>query len=171
MNADVSTLQQQVEALTQRVQSLELQATASGKTKTVVVNNTTTLPVPAQPSAKLGEAFLPMGGGSTNNRDWTTLTGAQIAFDPKKFGQVVSVRFEGAGYIIGGEVHARLIDITHNTIYYNTELVFNTNSATWKQSAKFQIPTTPATFQVQILSTSGETAFLQDSRLLLETKN
>jgi hypothetical protein len=124
-----------------------------------------------QNSAKLGEAFLPMGGGSTNNRDWTTLTGAQIAFDPKKFGQVVSVRFEGAGYIIGGEVHARLIDITHNTIYYNTELVFNTNSATWKQSAKFQIPTTPATFQVQILSTSGETAFLQDSRLLLETKN
>ncbi|MBW7955416.1 hypothetical protein H3C66_01665 [Patescibacteria group bacterium] len=164
------SLQAEVASLSAQVQQLTLQATAAGSTKTVVVNNTTTTVTPPASSGKVREEFLPMGGGSTNNRDWTNMTAAQIMFDPKKFGQVMSVRFEAAGSIIGGEVHARLIDVTHNVIYYNTELVMNTSTPTWVRSAKFSIPNSPATYQVQLLSTSGETAYLEGSRLVIESK-
>lgn len=167
-----AALEADIAQLSERVGKLELQATASTKGKTVVVNNNTTTTVTAPTgTGKIRETFLPMGGGSTDNRDWTNMTGAQIMFDPSKFGKIVSVRFEAAGYTIGGEVHARLIDVTHNTIYYNTELMFNTNSPTWKRSAKFSIPSSPVTFQVQLLSTSGEMANLQDSRLVIEIQD
>jgi len=164
--------------LSDRVDTLEVQATATGKPQTTVINSTTTntITVPATPASsgngtgKIREVFLPMGGGNTDNRDWTTMTGAQIMFDPRKFGQIVSVRFEAAGYIIGGEVHARLIDVTNNVIYYNTELVFNQSSADWKRSSSFAIPNSPVTYQVQLRSSSGETAYLQDSRLVIESR-
>lgn len=164
-----SSVQSQLDDLSTRLAALELQATAAGKNTTTTVVKNTTITQPT--SGKITETFLPIGGGSTDNRDWTTLTGAQIMFDPKKFGQIVSVRFEAAGYTIGGEVHARLIDITNNTIYYSTELMFNTNNPTWSRTAKFSIPTSPTTFQVQLRSTSGETANLQDSRLVIEMRN
>jgi len=161
----------QMAMLSDRVDALEAAATASGKNKTTIINtNTTTTVTAPATSGKVREVFLPMGGGSTNNRDWTNMTGAQIMFDPRKFGQIVSVRFEASGSIIGGEVHARLIDVTHNVIYYNTEVVMNTDNATWKRSNSFGIPDAPVTYQVQILSTSGETAYLQDSRLVIESK-
>ena len=166
--SEASSVETTLENLSARVAALELLATPSGKNTTTIVNNTTV----SQPATgKVTETFLPIGGGSTDNRDWTTLTGAQIMFDPKKFGQIVRVRFEAAGYTIGGEVHARLIDITNNTIYYSTELMFNTSNPTWTRTAKFSIPTSPTTFQVQLRSTSGETANLQDSRLVIEMRN
>ncbi len=164
--------------LSDRVDTLEVQATATGKPQTTVINSTTTntVTVPATPTSngngtgKVREVFLPIGGGNTDNRDWTNMTGAQIMFDPRKFGQIVSVRFEAAGYIIGGEVHARLIDVTNNVIYYNTELVFNQSSADWERSSSFTIPNSPVTYQVQLRSSSGEMAYLQDSRLVIETR-
>lgn len=165
-----STIEEQLAILNGKVAQLEKQTSSTSGMTASPAPHQNSSQVQQSSNGKAREVFLPLGGGSTNNRDWTTLTAAQITFDPQKFGQIQSVRFEASGSIIGGEVHARLIDITHNTIYYNTELIFNTSSPTWSRSQKFGIPEQPVTYQVQIRSSSGELANLQDSRLVIETK-
>jgi outer membrane murein-binding lipoprotein Lpp len=167
--SDSSTqLQSQVQALAAQVSALEIQVASSSSSQT-----TKSAPViaPSQTIVPAREYYVPLGSGSTYNRDWTPITGAAVNFQPAKYQPIKKVYFEAAGSIISGEVHVVLADVTHNRIYYEGELVFNTSNATWQRSQPLVLSNAPSQLEVQIQSTNGELAILNDSRLVVETGN
>src|SRR5690606_10643609 len=104
--AELST---QIQTLTTQVNSLQAQIASFGSAPVSKPATTTT------PSAPSREYYVPLGSGSTSNRDWTPLTsGGAVTFDPRNYQPIKAVYFEAAGSIIGGEVHAVLVDVTNN---------------------------------------------------------
>lgn len=164
-------------SLSAQVDALELEVTRMSNVVMGGVSQGSPAPVtaPTVPSSTAvsppREFILPLGSGSTDNRDWTPITAASVEFNPAKYQPLRKIRFEAAGSIISGEVHVLLTDITHNVTYYNAELIFNSSTPTWKRSQPITLSSSPSQLQVQILSTNGEMAVLNDSRLVVEVGN
>lgn len=166
-NSNVVGLISQVASLSEKVAALESQVASASQTFKPIAStqSDTQLTSPSR------EYYVPLGSGSTTNRDWTAITGAAVNFNPNKYQPIKRVHFEAAGSIISGEVHVVLADLTHNRVYYEGELIFNSSSATWKRSQPLMVASTPGQLQVQIQSTNGEMAILNDSRLVVESGN
>lgn len=165
---ELASLSAQVDALeleVTRMSNLVIGGVGQGSPAPVNVSQPTTAASPPR------EFILPLGSGSTDNRDWTPITAASVEFNPAKYQPLRKIRFEAAGSIISGEVHVLLTDITHNVTYYNAELIFNSSTPTWKRSQPITLSSSPSQLQVQILSTNGEMAVLNDSRLVVEVGN
>lgn len=159
-------LEVSIASLSARVEELETQLQSQQSQPRAAVSSG-----PAATTQPGREYFVPLGGGSTYSRDWTLLSGAAVDFHPSKYQPIKKVYFEAAGSILGGEVHAVLVDVTHNVVYYNSMVVFNTSNPTWQRSQPIVLSNARSQLQVQILSTSGELAVLNDSRLVIETGN
>jgi hypothetical protein len=146
--------------LTQRVAKLETQITQTRPSSTVYVSS------PSNGSSpKVKESVFFLGSGSTSNRDWTEISAAQIQLDTNNFTKIKEVRFEAGLSIIGGEAHARLVNQTDSAPFYTSEVLNNTNTATWQTSSPLILPTGSKSYTVQLKSTSGETAILEGARI------
>jgi hypothetical protein len=163
-SADFAALQTQVSLLATQV--------ASQSAQTVDINQKTLVsktPPPLRSSTPSRQFMITLGSGTTNSREWTA-TAAEVRLDPSKYAKIIGAHWEAAGSIIGGELAVRLVDLTHNTTYYDAGLVFNTSSPAWKQSSPVILATTPAVYRLEIKSSSGEIGQLHDSRLVIETQ-
>lgn len=171
LSAEINALELQLMHLSSSSSSQSMQITQNNNQTTQTTQTSTSVTTPSTTAVAVSpprEFILPLGSGSTDNRDWTPITAASVEFNPAKYQPLRKVRFEAAGSIISGEVHVLLTDITHNITYYNAELVFNSSTPAWQRSAPITLANSPSQLQVQILSTNGEMAILNDSRLVVE---
>lgn len=149
--ADVRALLAQV---SQRLDTVESQLN-----KPAAPATTTTVKTEAR------EYMIYLGSGSTDNRDWTVISGAGVNLDMSKYHNVREVRFEAGLSIINGEAHARLFNQTTGQPFYTTEVWHNTSNASWKTSSVVSLPNGTNYYSVQLRSSSGELANLVGARL------
>ncbi len=117
------------------------------------------------PKSEAREYVIYLGSGSTDNREWTVISGAGLSLDMSKYHNVREVRFEAGLSIINGEAHARLYNQTTGQPFYTTEVWHNTSSASWKTSSALSLPAGTNYYSVQMRSSSGEMANLVGARL------
>lgn len=156
-------LQTSIQNLWTKLTQVEEAATTT-RTVTQVIEREVSVPIGG---SSVKEQIFYMGSGSTNNRDWKTIDAATITIDSNNF-IIHEVRFEAGLSIIGGEVHARLINKDSGGFISNSELQHNNQTATWKSNVINLIPGNN-TYQVQLKSTSGETATLHGARIKIYT--
>ena len=134
-------------------------------------------PIPAPPStnttkiisqtSKFQKQSLFLGSASDNKTYWVD-TGAEITLDSKDYPSSVLVTFEASLSIPGGEGSARLINVINGLIFYQSTVMNNNNTPTWKSSEKFALHYGENTYRVQLRSTSGETVTLHGARVVVE---
>jgi hypothetical protein len=135
----VTLLQQNVTALEQKIAVLEasisaLNQTSAVQTKPMTVSNVT------KKVTTPSDTSLFLGSGQTDNRDWVTLTSAAADVDLSSNLKIKEVRFEAGLGIIGGEAHARLIDMTTGDPIYDSEIYGNTDAGQWVSSGPLHLP-------------------------------
>jgi|GEM_PF-6417328 len=147
----VQQLQKDLNSLTTRLTQLEgkIGATNRGQTAT----------------SSLKEITIFLGSGSTYSRDWTNIPSAVANFDPSSYPKMKSMYFEAALSIVGGEAHARLVNLTTGGVFYNSELSNNTSASKWNSAGPIYLPSGNDQYEVQLKSTSGEKASLDGARL------
>ncbi len=152
-NAVIATLAAQIQDLNQRITTLENNhSKKSGTTKST-------------PSPSVKESVIYVGSGSTANRDWTDVSGAQTDINLDNFSHIKSVHFEAGLSIVGGEAHARLVNKTTGGVFYDSEVSNNTSQGMWISSRPLYLLGGNNTYSVQLKSTSGETANLIGARI------
>lgn len=152
--SDTASLEERVTELEKRVKALE---------KKISVGTSSTTKTGATK-----EVVIFMGSGSTHNRDWTTITGATVDFNPAEYGTIKEVIFEAGLAIVSGEAQARLIDLTTGTIYHQSQIANNTQPAVWQSSVSFPISQAARKYGVQLRSSNNEQAILEGARLRIK---
>lgn len=165
---DVSTASATLEKLQAEVTNLKaaIATIAASSTTTTIRSNTSTTNV-ISASYPTREYVVPMGGGTTTNRDWTELPSAQVIFDPKNYQPVKALYVEVAGSIVSGEVEVMITDMTHNRPYYEATLIFNSGTAAWKRSQALAVPPGASTLQLSMRTSNGELATVHESRIVV----
>jgi uncharacterized protein YxeA len=138
-------------------------ADSEAKTETTTVTKYVTQTTPA----KFTNQVIYLGAATTTQRDWTT-TGVEVTLNSANYPAGTTIRFEAGLKIIGGEAWARLVNKTTGAIITLTEVSNNTNTTTWKGAPAFQIHSGNNMYAVELRSSSGETAVLDGSRIILE---
>jgi hypothetical protein len=160
LNDRLSGLEASVSALQSTVNQLQNNKNSKIATK---LSTTKTSSTPTQTS-------LFLGSGQTDNRDWITLTSAAADVDLASYLQIKEVRFEAGLGIIGGEAHARLIDLTTGQPIYTSEIYGNIDPGQWVSSPPLNLPAAKHNYAVQLRSSSGEMANLIGARLRIVSK-
>ncbi|MGD9129584.1 MAG: hypothetical protein PVJ09_03805 [Candidatus Woesebacteria bacterium] len=151
--ASIASLAAEIQDLKSRITALEKKPAA----KSTIPQSS------AQPAVK--EYFVYLGTGSTTSREWTDMSSAVAYINSSNYPKVKNIELQAALSIIGGEVHARLINKTTGHIFHNSEIFHNTSSSTWKSSPALALTAGNNQYMVQIKSTSGEKAQLDGSRI------
>ena len=166
-------------ATNQKIENLEQKITELQKNYATLLENQSQLKSPAKNSTtqttQLNQTQNPsftnqviyLGSATTNHRDWTK-TGVEVTLNSAEYPQGTQARFEAGLKIIGGEASARLINKTTGAIISITEVSHNTNTTTWKGSTPFKLHSGTNIYAVELRSSSGETAELDGSRIILE---
>lgn len=156
------TSSEQLNELGEKVDQLEQQVTELQQTSSTQTQSVTTQ-VTTHSTVKEYAVFL--GSGSTTSTNWIDLLSAQGEIDLSKYGSVVDVRFEGTLSIIGGEVRARIINVTTGQIITESEIYHNNNTYTWRTSSSMPLQAGNNLYRVQLRSSSGELAKIESSRI------
>jgi TolA-binding protein len=118
-------------------------------------------------SANFNTETLYLGSGSTTNRDWTD-TGQEVRIDSADYPSGVKALFEAGLSTDGGEVWARLVNQTTGAIITISEVWHNGSTTKWQQSPTFQLHPGSNIYEVQLRSSSGETARLDGARVVIK---
>lgn len=148
---DLSSVKAEIGSLSARVAAVEKKLGVKPK----VVN----------PSSNVKEVMIYLGTGGTDRRDWTDMTAAVADVNFDSYSKIKAVYFEAGLSIVGGEAHARLINLDTNSVFYETEVFNNSSSSVWKTAQVLVLPSGSTKLGVQVKSTSGEYASLDGSRL------
>lgn len=153
---ELATANQTISDLTDRVATLE------GIKPTVNNNNVTVVK-----SSEFQKQVLYLGSADTVNRDWTD-TGVEVTINSADYPSGINVVFEAGLSIEGGIAYARLKNKTTNGIYYQSEVTHGTSEITWKSSGEFNLAAGNNIYVVQLKSSSGEKAYLNGARLVID---
>ena len=119
---------------------------------------------PTAPTIVFQPQTIFLGAASTIKHEWTN-TGTQVSLNTNDYPAAVNAVFEAGLSIVGGEVWTRLINQTTGAVMSITEIYHNNSNVTWKTSPTFKLHSGYNAYEVQIKSTSGETARLSGARL------
>lgn len=119
-------------------------------------------------STTFDDQVIYLGTATTTSRDWKE-TGVEVTLNSSSYPEKVRASFEAGVSIVGGEVGARLKNKATGAIIAASELQAGGSSTTWKSSPSFSLFPGSATYVVELRSTSGETAYLQGSRLIIRS--
>ncbi len=150
------SLQATVSSLLSRINKLETQTSepAIGSAPTAPTAST----IIFQPQT------IYLGSANTIKHEWTN-TGTQVSLNTNDYPAAVNAIFEAGLSIVGGEAWARLINKTTGAVMNITEVYHNNSNVTWKTSPSFKLHSGYNAYEIQIKSTSGETARLSGARL------
>jgi len=126
--------------------------------------STTTSPLAYSAPITFQPQTFYLGSASSNKREWTN-TGVEVAISSYYYPTDVSVVFEAGLSIVGGEVWARIKNKTTGAIMNITEVWHNNDNIVWKSSPAFKLHHGNNTYEVQLKSSTGETANLSGARL------
>ncbi len=147
--------------LLSRIEELESQVEALQKSsggRTTVINS-------ANDGVKEFSIFL--GSGDSSSTTWSDIDGLQAKIDLSKYSNIKEIRFEGSLSIVGGEARARLYNKTTSQPIVESEIMHNTNTATFKTSGNIHLQQGENLYVVQIRSSSGERAYLSGGRVTI----
>src|SRR5579859_117206 len=150
--SQVQQLRKDLSSLTTRLAQLETKLDATPRAKTTT-------------KSSLKEITIFLGSGSTYSRDWVAIPSAVANFDPSSYSKIKSIYFEAALSIVGGEAHARLVNLTTGGVFYSSELSNNTSVSKWSSAGPLYLQSGNNQYEVQLKSTSGEKASLDGARL------
>ncbi len=141
-----------------------------GETKTIVEKQTT--PTQSIPSAQ--EIYIPLGSGTTANRDWTDIKSAEAYIDTSKYSGNISVSWEAFlyNYTGNGATFARLYNVTDKTNVWFSELTIDgANSSIRVASGKINLAAGNKLYRVQLYTNTGYEARIDNARVKIVTGN
>jgi len=150
-------LQASVSSLLSRINQLEQSQTSDPAIGATTTTSTT-------PTIVFQPQTIYLGSANTIKHEWTN-TGTQVSLNTADYPAAVNAVFEAGLSIVGGEAWARLINQTTGAVMSITEVFHNNSNITWKTSPSFKLHSGYNTYEVQLKSTSGETANLSGARL------
>jgi len=150
-------LQASVSSLLSRIENLE-----QTKIPDPAIGSAPT--APTTPTIVFQPQTIFLGSASTIKHEWTN-TGTQVSLNTNDYPAAVNAIFEAGLSIVGGEAWARLINQTTGAVMSITEVYHNNSNVTWKTSPSFKLHPGYNAYEIQIRSTSGETANLSGARL------
>jgi hypothetical protein len=160
----IETALEQSAAANQKIEDLEQKITKLQASYDAAAQNTQTKQTAA---LSFSNQVIYLGSATTNHRDWTK-TGVEVTLNSTDYPRGTQARFEAGLKIIGGEASARLVNKTTGAIFNISEVSHNTNTTTWKGSPPFSLHSGNNIYVVELRSSSGETAVLDGSRIILE---
>jgi hypothetical protein len=159
----VANIQSSLQDIWSKLNSVEKLASTPQTTTTVVEKETVT----QVGGSSVKEQVFYLGSGSTNSTSWVDVPAAQTTLDSYNF-DIHEVKFEAGLSTIGGEVYARLVNKHNGVAITGSTVSHNSQAATWK-SATIDLGTGSHTYQVQLRSSSGETATLHGAQIRIYT--
>ena len=113
------------------------------------------------------EYIIPLGSGSTSKSDWENLISTETVINPAVYGSILEA------YLIislknptkNGQVEARLYNVTDNNVVYGSHVVMNGQTEQTITTQKFALPSASKLYRMQLKSTLGYDASLENSRL------
>lgn len=148
-------------SLTQKVKDLEVQINKGTKTPVQSVSPT------LQSQSPVKEYYIPLGSSSSGATEWTDLPGIEAYLAPLNYGKIKSLYFE-AGLRIptgNGRMYARLKNVTDNVGLAESEISRDGGSAGMVSSGQIPVPQNTKLYRVQIKSTMGAEALLENARI------
>lgn len=128
--------------------------------------------VKESPQPLVKEFYIPLGSGSTTNRDWEELTGVEAVIDSANFPNVKSIIFEAVLRIpsANGMVYAKLYDLTNKHDVWFSEV--SAEGPTSYRAESNQISLSPGRnlYRVKMKSTMGYQALLDSARIKIILK-
>lgn len=155
----------ELEFLALKLKLEQLEASLAAINKKTQLDTKQSKKIQISETSNIKEHFVYLGTGSTTSREWTNIDATAAIIDTANYQNVTAVYFEAASSIIGGEVHARLLNKTTGGIFNESEIANNSSSTIWKTSTKIALDHGRNEYLVQIKSTSGERANLDGARI------
>lgn len=126
----------------------------------------TKTPVPQSTGLRI--TYIPLTGGSTQNTDWTTITGSQFTLNIGDYGANAYATWDANLRVdnANGTTYARLYDKTHNIAVNGSEISLTNNStATDVTSGALQFWSGNNNYVVQVKSLNSFWAFVDSGRV------
>ena len=113
------------------------------------------------------------GKGSSQENDWTNLTGTEFYFDTRDYPGLVEVYFEANIKLFNGNgtAYARLFDVTNGIGVTGSENDTSSQSDVWTKSQKVYFWSGRNLIRVQAKSLTADTAVYNQGRLRIVTEN
>ena len=115
------------------------------------------------------EMYIPLGTGSVSNTDWTDLPGVEAYVAPDNYGTIKEMYFEASIRIPtgNGRVYARLKNVTDTVSLFESEVSNEGSTGELVSSGKLPLPQSTKLYRVQLKSTLGAQAVLDNARIKL----
>lgn len=97
------------------------------------------------------EIFIPVGSGSLKKKDWDDVSGLEVTIDTTKYSGIDSIVFEATLWPEGGngKAHARIINITDNNPFIESQITSSSSSGSLHTSANIPFPSGSKKYGVQ----------------------
>jgi hypothetical protein len=132
------------------------------------ISNQPVQATPAQTASQsVREFFVPLGSGSTKEKDWTDIPGASAYIDANNYAGIKSVAFEGSMRIPQkvGKAYVRLYNKTANHPVWFSEQSTESETSSAFSSNQTNLDGGNNLYQVQMKSTIGAEILLDSSRV------
>lgn len=146
-----------------------------------VNSNTTSTPAPTAittnqaTSVKTRQySYIPIpGSGSTNQNDWTDVSGTDFYFDPSEYPGTIEVRFEANIRLVNGNGAAwvRIHDVTHSITVINTEIQTSSQTTANVTSDLLNFWAGRNLYRIQAKSLTADTTVYEGGRIKVVTEN
>lgn len=115
------------------------------------------------------EYFIPLGSGQTSKSSWEDIVATETIINPATYGTFKEAYFTVSlqNPTQNGQVEAQLYNVTDNYPVYGSHLVMNGPKEQTLTSSKFSLPKEAKLYRVQLKSTLGYDAVLENARLKL----
>jgi hypothetical protein len=144
------------------------QANSPTSTQVALTPSPTATPAP-QKSVK--EFFVPLGIGSGNAGDWTTIDGIGAYVDPADYGSIQNAKLELTVRVPTGNqtVWVRLYNANNYQTVPGTEMSMSGGAPTLLTSPAFTLPSGSDLYQIQMKTQLQYPAFIDMARLRIHT--
>lgn len=151
-------IKQATASLTKKVDELSVAKGTSSPVKPPQVNQTA-----------IKEYYIPLGTGSNTSTEWTDLGGVEAYVAPANYGQIQEMYFEASLRLPtgSGRVYARLKNVTDNNPLFESEVSHEGSGGKLVSSGKIPVPVVTKLYRVQLKSTLGAQANLDNGRIKL----
>lgn len=123
------------------------------------------------PAKAVGEFFIPLGTGSTNNSSWDDLIATETIIDPSKYGSITEayVSFALRNPTKNGQVEAQLYNVTDNHPVWGSSVVATDKEQTIS-SGKITLSAGAKLYRVQLKSTLSFPVYLDGAKIRIITQ-
>lgn len=154
-------IKQATASLTKKVEELSVAKGSSSAEKPIPVSQSLTR-----------EYYIPLGGSITTSTEWVDLGGVEAYVVPANYGHIQEMYFEASLRIPtgSGRVYARLKNVTDDNPLIESEVYHEGSNGKLVSSGKIPVPVATKLYRVQLKSTLGAEARLENARIKLFAK-